>query len=216
VDTADLAGSAVTSAKISDLSVGTADLAADAVTSAKVSDGSISLADLNADAVNSAKIVDSSVSLGDLNADSVNSAKIVDSSIVAADLATSSVDSAEIVDASVTATDLAASSVGTSEVIDGSLDGGDLSPLSGTMNVTPATSIAFPGCKNANTTLAGVQAGDLAVISWNATAASAGYVPINTIQDTNGTLKIKWCNTTGSTTSGSPPSTSISYFIIRP
>ena len=76
ITSANIADSAITSAKITDGTIATADLADGAVTSAKIIDGAIAAADLADSSVTSVKINDGTVATGDLADDSVTPAKI--------------------------------------------------------------------------------------------------------------------------------------------
>ena len=86
VSSDNIAGSAVTSAKIEDGAVATSNLADSAVTSAKINNGAVATGDLANSAVTSAKIADGAV----------NSAKIANGSIATADLDDGAVTGAKI------------------------------------------------------------------------------------------------------------------------
>lgn len=76
VDSAAIAASSVTSAKILDGTIVTADLADSSITSAKIVDATIVTADLADSSVTSAKIVDGTIVAGDIAAGAVTDAKI--------------------------------------------------------------------------------------------------------------------------------------------
>src|SRR5574338_1539305 len=116
LQTAGIADSSVTSAKILDGTIATADLAdsavdvnklaADAVTSAKISDGTIATAD----------IANSAIDVNKLAADAVTSAKILDGTIATADIADSAID----------VNKLAADSVTSAKILDATIANGDV------------------------------------------------------------------------------------------
>jgi len=153
--TANIADSAITSAKIADGTIATADLANSAVTTAKIADtnvttgkiadDAVTTAKLAASSVTTAKIADNNVTTGKLADGAVTSAKIADGTIVAGDLASDSVTTAKIVDANVTTAKLADSGVTTAKINDAAVTGAkiasstiDSSKLTGATVVTNA------------------------------------------------------------------------------
>jgi hypothetical protein len=67
VGTADLAGNAVTSAKIKDQEVKTEDIAMNAIGSARIRDNEVKAQDIAPDAVGSSKIADGAITYGDVS-----------------------------------------------------------------------------------------------------------------------------------------------------
>ena len=89
VTTTIIADSAVTSAKIADLTIATGDIADSAITSAKIADGTIVAGDLADGAVTSAKILDGTIVNADINsAAAIDKTKISGVAVTVADTGT--------------------------------------------------------------------------------------------------------------------------------
>ena len=151
--TANIADSAVTSAKIADGTIVTADLADSSVTSAKIVDGTIATGDIADAAVTTAKVADSNVTTakiadlnvtsGKLSTDSVLTSKIADGNVTTAKLADSGVTTAKIADSNVTTAKVADANITTAKVADSAITGAkiasstiDSSKLTGATVVT--------------------------------------------------------------------------------
>ncbi len=121
IDTAELAGGAVTSAKIADSNVTTAKINNAAVTTAKIADANVTTAKLANDAVTSAKIADGTIVAGDIAGNAVTTAKILDANVTTAKIADANVTTDKIANDAVTQAKMANNSVGTAEILDGNV-----------------------------------------------------------------------------------------------
>ena len=128
VSTADIADSAIITAKLADNAVTSAKIVDGTITSADLGDGQVATVDLAANAVTtakladsavtSAKIVDGAVSTTDLADGSVTTAKLTDNSITSAKIADGTITSADIGDGQVATADLAANAVTSAKLAD--------------------------------------------------------------------------------------------------
>jgi hypothetical protein len=133
-----IADSAVTSAKIADLTIATGDIADSAITSAKIADGTIVAGDLADGAVTSAKILDGTIVNADINAAAaIDKTKISGTAVTVAD--TGTVTSTMILDGTIVDADINASaaiaysklaltgSITSSDIVNGTIVDADVS-----------------------------------------------------------------------------------------
>ena len=107
-------------------SIETADLADSSITSAKILANTISNADLAANCVSSANIVNGGVSNADYAASSISGTNVIDGTIVTADLVDSLITSAKILNGAISNADISASCISGTNVIDGTIVDADL------------------------------------------------------------------------------------------
>jgi hypothetical protein len=163
IETAEIADSAVTSAKIADATIATADIADSAVTSAKIADATIANADIAALAITPAKVAAGTYSItaatantitndataGDSVINAINNplttgiisasrlpggSSFLGNSIGTSEIEDSAVTSAKIADATITTADIADSAVTSAKIADATIATGDIANLA----ITPA------------------------------------------------------------------------------
>ena len=126
IGTSALADNSVTSAKILDGAVATADIADSAVTTAKLADNSVTSAKIVDGTITSADIGDGQVATVDLAANAVTTAKLADSSVTSAKIVDGTVSTADLADSAVTTVKLADNSVTSAKIVDGTITSADI------------------------------------------------------------------------------------------
>ena len=166
--TAKLADNAVTSAKIvdgtitssdiGDGQVGTVELAANAVTTARLADNSVTSAKIADASVGTADVADSAITTAKLTDNSVTSAKIVDGTITSADLGDGQVATVDLAANAVTTAKLADSAVTSAKIVDGAVSTTDLAD--GSVTTAKLTDNSITSAKIADGTITSADIGD--------------------------------------------------------
>jgi hypothetical protein len=197
VKTPDLAGLAVTAAK----------LGPNSVTSAKIQNKQVLNVDLADDAVTTDKVTNGAIGASDIGSSAVGQDEIATDGVAASEIADNSIDAGEIVDNSLGANDLAAGSVGTSELAANVVDSGKVvnnslttADVAGTdsngLISLGAGSVANGRCRDFDITVGGAHANEVVVISLRG-AVPEGVLIYGTRVPADGHATMKTCNFTG-------------------
>ena len=182
----------MTSGKVANGTLDASDLAADSVAASELADDSVDTAAIQADAVTGAKVATGTLDATDLAADSV----------AASELANDAVDTAAIQTGAVTSGKIANDAVNTAQVADASTTAGvglkqaDIG-LAGTFTVTPGSSITSSRCSDFATTVSGVAANDMVMLTGPTGASTTGY-SAQVVSTASNQITVRICNLTGS------------------
>jgi hypothetical protein len=149
-----------------------------------------------------------------LQADSVTSAKVLDDTLTASDIAANAVAASELADNSVDANALQTDSVTSAKIASSAVGASEIRPSgvsATTVAVSPGT-VQAGKCKVSSGSVTGLLSGDLAIINTPSTLPD-GFTAEPAVQDTNGSLKVRVCNFSGTDTN--PGSQTFSFTLIR-
>ena len=126
IGTSALADNSVTSAKIVDGAVSTADIADSAIITAKLADNAVTSAKIVDGTITSSDIGDGQVGTVELAANAVTTARLADNSVTSAKIADASVGTADVADSAITTAKLTDNSVTSAKIVDGTITSADL------------------------------------------------------------------------------------------